>query len=113
MFRRPPKRAQPSPDQPVTVQIMGTGFLDVLAVRDISARGVGVYVPHRFEDCRLDDAVDLVITLPGERPFLARGRIAHRTKSVDEFFGVEFSDISRADSRRIRNYLKGLAWSDR
>ena len=112
MFRRPPKRAQPISDHPVTVQIMGAGFLDVLAVRDISARGVGVYVPHCFEGCRLDDAVDLVITLPGARPFLARGRIAHRTKSVDEFFGVEFSEISRADSRRIRQYIKGLASSD-
>ncbi len=111
MFRRPPKRAEPRPDQPVTVQIMGSGFLDVLAVRDISARGVGVHVSHCFEGCRLDDTVDLVITLPRERPFLARGRIAHRTKSGDEFFGVEFTEISRADSRRIRQYVKGLASS--
>ncbi len=112
MFHRQPKRVQPRPGEPVSVQIMGSGFLDVLVARDISARGVGVVVPHRFEGCRVDDDVELVITLPGEPHFLARGRIVHRTKTSEEFFGLEFSDIARQDRRRVDAYAKGLARSE-
>ncbi len=87
---------------------MGSGFLDVLVARDISAGGLGVMVPHRFDGCRIDDEVDLVVTLPGEKPFLARGRIVHRTKTDREFFGIEFSKLDRAHRRRIRLYVKAL-----
>lgn len=92
---RKPRRVRTTPERAVSVQVMGTGFLDVLSARDISPRGVGIVVPHRFVGCGVDDGVDLVITLPGERPFLARGRIVHRTKTSEEFFGVEFTDIAR------------------
>ena len=84
---------------------MGDGFLDVFAARDISASGVGIVVPHRFHGCKIDDEVALVITLPKERPFLARGRIVHRTKTDHEFFGVEFSELERSHRKLIANYV--------
>jgi c-di-GMP-binding flagellar brake protein YcgR len=91
----------------VHVQIMGEGFLDVFAARDISAGGVSIAVPHRFEGCAIDDDVDLVISLPGERPFMARGRIVHRTKTSLEFFGVEFTRIANAHAASIERYVDG------
>ena len=87
------------------VQIMGNGFLDVFPVRDISAGGVSITVPHRFEGCSIDDDVDLVVSLPRERPFMARGRIVHRTKTNHEFFGVEFSRLAKAHAVLIERYV--------
>jgi c-di-GMP-binding flagellar brake protein YcgR len=84
---------------------MGEGFLDVFAARDISAGGVGIVVPHRFEGCAIDQEVDLVISLPGERPFMARGRIVHRTKTHQEFFGVEFARLSRNHRSLLERYV--------
>jgi c-di-GMP-binding flagellar brake protein YcgR len=84
---------------------MGDGFLDVFPARDISAGGVSIIVPHRFEGCPLEDDVDLVISLPGERPFMARGRIVHRTKTSHEFFGVEFSRLAAANAATIERYV--------
>jgi hypothetical protein len=84
---------------------MGDGFLDVFAARDISAGGVSIAVPHRFQGCAIDDEVDLVISLPGERPFLAKGRIVHRTKTNQEFFGVEFTRLGRGHALLIEGYV--------
>ena len=100
------KRARPASNEPVYVQIMGDGFLDVFAARDISATGVSIVVPHRFEDCNLDDEVELIITLPGQRPFMARGHIVHRTKANEAFFGVQFSGLSRSHRDVISDYVK-------
>ena len=85
---------------------MGDGFLDAFAARDISASGVSIVVPHRFEDCNLDDEVELILTLPSQRPFMLRGRIVHRTKTDHSFFGVQFSDISRDHRNQISRYVK-------
>lgn len=104
--RKPAARARPAGDEPVLVQIMGEGFLDVLAARDISASGMSIVVPHRFEDCDLDRAVELVVTLPGERPFMTCGRIVHRTKTAENFFGVEFENLSRDHRKRITSYVR-------
>lgn len=84
---------------------MGDGFLDVFAARDISAGGVSIMVPHRFEGCSIEDDVDLVVSLPGVRPFMARGRIVHRTKTSHEFFGVEFSRLANAHATLIERYV--------
>jgi len=85
---------------------MGEGFLDVFAARDISATGVSIVVPHRFEDCDLKHSVELVITLPGERPFMTLGRIVHRTKTSQDFFGVEFEGLSRAQRDLVSGYVR-------
>jgi len=98
------RRVRPVAGKPVHVQIMGDGFLDVFTARDISAGGVGIVVPHRFEGCAIEQEVDLVISLPGERPFMARGRIVHRTKTHQEFFGVEFTSMSRTYRALLERY---------
>ena len=105
--RQRSRRAQPAQGKPVHVQIMGEGFLDVFAARDISAGGVSISVPHRFEGCAIDQEVDLVISLPAERPFMARGRIVHRTKTSHEFFGVEFTRLADSHSALIERYVDG------
>ena len=101
-------RVRPLRSAPVEVQIMGRRSLDVLHVRDISATGLGVYVAHRFEGCDIDAEVDLVLTLPGSRPFLTRGVIRHNTRGEGDasgYFGVEFSLLQRGQRALIEAYV--------
>jgi len=98
-------RVSPDPDEPIEIQLMSERFLDIFEARDISATGVGIFVPYRFEGCQLKSPVDLVITLPGEEPFLAKGRLVHRTKVAREFFGVEFVELPTAHAQKIVCYV--------
>ena len=105
-------RYLPLGTQAVEVHILGRNSLDILTARDISMTGVGVYVPHRFVGCGVESEVELVITLPGQRTFVAKGRVKHQTGSADgpPFFGVEFTHLKPEHRERIRAYLtSGLA----
>jgi c-di-GMP-binding flagellar brake protein YcgR len=99
-------RATPRADAPVEIQIMGQGSLDVLRVRDVSTSGLGVYAAHGFEGFDLAREVDLVVTLPGRRPFLAKGHVRHRTwRDARWFFGVEFTELAERDRAAIDRYV--------
>jgi hypothetical protein len=102
----PSVRVQPDPGEPIEVQLMSEAFLDIFEARDISVTGVGIYVPYRFEGCHLMSPVDLVITLPRAEPFLAKGRLVHRTKLEREFFGVEFAGLSYDAKLKIVRYIE-------
>jgi len=99
-------RARTHPKEPVEIQLMSERFLDIFEARDISTTGAGILVPYRFEGCALKNPVDLVITLPGRRPFRTVGRIVHRTKTEREFFGVEFVGLPLVQVREIERYVK-------
>ena len=103
-------RATPNRLAPVEIQIIGCGTLDVLTARNVSQTGIGIYVPHGFVGFNLDEEVEIVITLPRERSFLARGIIKHQTDSGDEecHFGVHFTKISREQRTKIRDYVRSL-----
>jgi len=85
---------------------MSERFLDIFEARDISTTGAGIFVPCRFEGCALKSPVDLVITLPKGDPFLAKARVAHRTKTEREFFGVEFMGLPQARVQQIARYVE-------
>jgi hypothetical protein len=99
-------RVHPAPDEPIEIQLMSERFLDIFEARDISVTGVGIFVPYRFEGCHLTTTVDLVITLPASEPFLAKGRVVHRTKMAREFFGVEFVDLPPPHAAMIARYVE-------
>ena len=101
------ERVRPEKGRPIEIQIMGTGFLDVLHARDISSSGVGIFVFHGFAGCNLYDDVELVLTLPKQRPFLARGLIRHQTEAGSDspFFGVEFTEMNDKYRHMINIYV--------
>jgi hypothetical protein len=103
-------RVVPSRLAPVEIQVMGSGRLDVLKARNVSQTGIGIYVSHGFAGCDPNEEVELVITLPHARPFLARGIIKHQTDSGSEghHFGVEFTEISREHRLKIRDLVRSL-----
>jgi hypothetical protein len=105
-------RYRPTKGHPVEIQIMGEHLLDVLRARDVSVTGIGVLVPHRFEGFNLDSDVELLISLPRQRPFLTRGRIVHSTDRGGEsaFFGVSLTNLSAEHRGILQAYLdSGLA----
>lgn len=86
---------------------MGSESLDVLDARDISRTGLGVYVSHGFAGYDIAQAVELVITLPHSKPFLARGVIKHRTRRDEpaEYFGIEFAQLSESSCDKVERYV--------
>ena len=102
------QRVTPLRVAPVEVQVMGRGSLDVLHARNVSATGLGVYVPHGFAGFDLAAEVELVVTLPRAQPFLSRGVIKHVTDSPDEarHFGLHFTQIKKPHRKAIENYVR-------
>lgn len=100
-------RVRPLPSRPVEVQIMGSTFLEVLTVEDISVGGVGVRVPHGFRLGDFDQTVQLIIALPGHRPFKADAVIRHQRGVKDSSkFGVEFVRVG--DPQAVAAYVDQL-----
>jgi hypothetical protein len=108
--KRPSGRVHPLPDAPVEVQIMLPGSLDIVHARDVSVTGLGVYVPHGFVGCDLESEVELVVTLPGERSFMARGVIRHVTTRDEpaRYFGVEFRGLAERNRICLAGYVDAL-----
>lgn len=83
---------------------MGSTFLEVLTVEDISVGGVGVRVPHGFRLGDFDQTVQLIVALPGHRPFKAAAVIRHQRGAQDSSkFGVEF--VSVGDPQAVAAYV--------
>jgi hypothetical protein len=101
--RRAHLRVRPKPGESIEVQLIGTDFLDILEVRDISSGGLGLQVPPSFEAGDLAEQVDVIIKLPRERPFSARGLIRHVTQG--NLFGLEFTQLPDQARSRIEKYI--------
>ena len=85
---------------------MGDGFLEVLVARDISAGGVGVFVPHDFQGCDIDSEVDLILKVGGARPFKTRGVIRHQVREGSaHFYGVAFVGLTPEQREIVSQYV--------
>jgi len=86
---------------------MGPDFLDIVQARDVGLGGIGVWVSHGFAGCDTSDSVDLIVSLPSQKPFLTRGRIRHQSyESGGNFFGVSFIDLAPAHRRLLQDYIE-------
>src|SRR5512138_2195680 len=105
--RRRHPRVMPYDAHPVEVQLVGTNFIEVLRATDISVGGIGVRVGYEFAGYDLDHEVDVIITLPGKRPFRARGKV--RSKSArgrDHVFGVEFTFVAETGRAPLAEFVE-------
>ena len=81
--------------------------MDVLYARDISTLGIGIWVPHQFKGCKIDEEVQIIVTLPDMEPFLCQGLIRHKSsRDAVEFFGVQFTQISGSHRSWIETYVQ-------
>lgn len=97
-------RVRPEPGRPITVDINGQNFVDVLPVRDISEGGLSVDVPHGFHGCQINDPVDLVVNLPEPiiSSFSTTGKIKHISQ---QNFGVVFLAMNQQHKQTTRRYV--------
>ncbi|WP_010571112.1 PilZ domain-containing protein [Leptospira broomii] len=111
MEKRKHIRVVPFHNQPVQVQLMGNGFIDILIAQDLSQSGMAIRVPHHFDGCDINSAVELVVSLPGYKPFKAMGLIKHLApaKEADGFFGVQFTQLDPKGKTFLGDFVKKLA----
>jgi hypothetical protein len=89
---------------------MGSGFIDVFNARDLSNGGLSLIVPHRFEGCNLAGEVEVLLKLPGLKPFVVRGLVRHTQDDTDgTAFGIEFTRLDATAKSRINAYVDELA----
>ena len=101
-------RFRPRPNQPAQIQIMGPHSLDVHEIRDIALLGVALYLRPDIRAPRIGSRVELILSLPGERPFLACGVVRHRTQVEADrpVLGIEFTALEARRREQLRNYLE-------
>jgi c-di-GMP-binding flagellar brake protein YcgR len=97
---------KPHSAQPIEIQVLGNGFIEVLKARDISVGGIGVYVPHGFAGCDINSELQILVKIPGTKPFLTQARVRNLGKGSDSaFFGVEFVNLSAWGKERVERYV--------
>lgn len=100
------RRVKPHSAQPIEIQVLGNGFIEVLKARDISVGGIGVYVPHGFAGCDINSELQILVKIPGTKPFLTQARVRNLGKNSDSaFFGVEFVNLSDWGKERVERYV--------
>ncbi len=88
---------------------MGSGFLDVLEARDVSAGGLGLTVPHRFVGYDLEGEIQILIKLPGLKPFLVKGVVRRKQGAGDgTWYGIEFTQVDSAAHQRLIGYIEEM-----
>lgn len=106
MFKPRYARVRPVPDQPVQVQVMGPGLLEIVRARDLSRSGLALAIPDGFPELEPDREVELVILLPERRPVRAAGEVRHVTELFTErFLGVELVEMAEAHRAALEDYV--------
>lgn len=103
LYKRQVERVKPLDGEPVEVQIMGGGSIDILNAFDISINGIGVKLPAYFSVGDVRREVSLIISLPHSKPFAAKGILRHVTEG--DCFGVEFTSITKPALGKIQHYI--------
>ncbi|HRX17108.1 MAG TPA: PilZ domain-containing protein [Spirochaetota bacterium] len=105
--KRQHQRVYPDSEHPVEIQIMGKGFLDIIFAKDISIKGIGIEVPHKFEGSDIDHPIELIITLPPNSCFKASGIIKHSNieQTRKGIFGVQFTSIQKGYEQILESYI--------
>ncbi len=97
-------RVVPHFHRPILVELVGVGFIEQLRAHDISVGGVGIIVPHDFRDCDLEQEVQMVVKLPGEKAFVARAQIRHLSQG-EQSFGVQFIALAPESLKLVQHYV--------
>jgi hypothetical protein len=104
--RRQSPRVEPDPFHPVEVQIMGSGFLEIVEAADLGVGGVGFYLPHGVDGSLLNTPVEIIITLPRARSIHLRGVLCHLDPNSDPCrLGVRFARLPPNAAALIQRYV--------
>ncbi len=98
-------RAVPEEEHPIHLDINGENFIEILTAVSISQKGIGIKVPHGFKGCKINNQVELVLSLPYpiNQSIVIFGNIKYTT---NQMFGVIFTEMSSENNKIIRKYIK-------
>ena len=107
---RKEKRISPIDDQPVIVDLPGKEFKnEILKVKDISTKGIAIFIPHYFRGCEVDEEVEIEIILPNnkEHTFKVTAEIRH-TELDDSYFGARFIRMDKQFKINLKSYIQEI-----
>lgn len=102
--RRLHPRVLPRPAEPIKVQLIGDGFVELLRARDISISGLAVTITHEIDVGLMASEIQILLALPGEKAFTAYGNVRHISKERG-VFGVQFTRISEDNLVHVSAYV--------
>jgi len=100
-------RVKPDKKNPIRVDINGMNFLDIFSAVDISMSGIGIKVPYKFKDCRVDMGIAIIIDLPYplKKSISTQGMVRHLS---EQSFGIQFTSLESKDKKYLKQYISGL-----
>jgi CheY-like chemotaxis protein len=96
-------RVAPDPKNPIIIDILGETFLEILKVQNMSITGLAITAPHGLDGNSINKDISIIVSIPKERPFKAKGTIKH---VGGDSFGVEFKEVKPEDIDIIKSYIK-------
>ncbi len=105
--RRDTFRVRPTSREPIRVEIVGSGMLEVGEVVDISEGGVGVHLDGITGEDFAGLELEFLIAFPGSHAIYVRGIV--RTVRVESgcVLGVQFVNLPAKALDAIRGYVSG------
>ncbi len=104
--RRDSVRVRPPMREPVEVQYVASGMLDIVHAVDISERGIALRLNLRIDPKIVGTEVDLVVTIPGHKPFHTRGVVRRVSPSDGYILGIKFLSLPATALDSIREYIE-------
>jgi hypothetical protein len=97
-------RLKPEPGFPISVDINGDGFIDVVHALDIGEGGLRIKVSHQFNGCHIDNVASFIVHLPQpvNKDIRLKGRIRH---VHNDSFGVQFVALGDGPRAYLRRYI--------
>jgi hypothetical protein len=104
--RRDTFRVRPASREPIPVEIVASGILEMGQLMDISEGGVGVQLDTAGVDLA-DKEVELLIGFPGTHGVYAKGVVKRVRMDGGTVLGVQFTNLPPKALAAIRSYVSG------
>ncbi len=105
--RRDTFRVRPATREPIRVEIVAAGSLEMGQLVDISEGGVGVQLEAASGSDLTGKEVELLIGFPGTHGVYMKGVVKRVRPDKSPVLGIQFIDLPMKALEAIRNYV---AW---
>jgi hypothetical protein len=103
--RRDTFRVRPATREPIPVEIVAAGILEMGQLMDISEGGVGVQLDNSSGTDLTGKEVELLIGFPGTHGVYVKGVVRRVRPDKSPVLGIQFVDLPVKALDAIRNYV--------
>jgi hypothetical protein len=105
--RRDTFRVRPAATEPIPVEVVAAGSLEMGQLVDISEGGVGVELETSAGSDLVGKEVELLIGFPGTHGVYIKGLVRRARSEGVAVLGIQFVDLPMKALDAIRNYVSG------